>query len=78
MIKKSELLIVSKNSDGFLQRIMSLLYKRGYVIHKLNANLTSNSGYAEVTLTLEGDEDIFDILLKQVHRIVDVIKVQKI
>lgn len=78
MTKKSELLIISKNSDGFLQRIMSLFYKRGYTIHKLNADLTNNSGYAQVTLTLEGDEDIFNILQKQVYKIVDVVKVQQI
>lgn len=78
MNKMTELLIVSKNTTGFLPRVMSLFQKRGYTIHKMNADFINDSGYAQLTLTLEGNADIMEQLQKQVYKIVDVINVQQI
>lgn len=78
MNRKMDILVVSKNTTGFIPRVMTLFQKRGYTIHKINANLTDVSGYAKVTFSLEGNFEILEQLKKQVYKIVDVVNVQQI
>lgn len=71
-----ELLIIAKNKDGILGRILSLFNKRGYFVKKMTAGTTNRDGYARLTLTVEGDELILDQIQKQVYKIIDVVKVK--
>jgi acetolactate synthase-1/3 small subunit len=76
MRKKFNLAIVSKNNKVFLQRVMALFYKRDYLIHNMSVDFTDQSGYAKVFLTLEGNEEIFSQVQRQVYKIVDVVNVE--
>lgn len=76
MRKKFNLAIVSKNNKVFLQRVMALFYKRDYLIHNMSVDFTDQSGYAKVFLTLEGNEEIFSQVQKQVYKIVDIVNVE--
>lgn len=76
MRKKFNLAIVSKNNKVFLQRVMALFYKRNYLIHNMSVDFTDQSGYAKVFLTLEGNEEIFSQVQRQVYKIVDVVNVE--
>lgn len=76
MRKRFNLAIVSKNNKVFLQRVMALFYKRDYLIHNMRVDFTNESGYAKVFLTLEGNEEIFSQVQRQVYKIVDVVNVE--
>ncbi|NMA48519.1 MAG: acetolactate synthase small subunit [Tissierellia bacterium] len=71
-----EILIIAKNKDGIVARIMSLFNRRGYYVKKMTAGATNREGYARLTLTVEGDEMILDQIQKQVYKIIDVTKVK--
>lgn len=71
-----EILIIAKNKDGIVGRIMSLFNRRGYYIRKMTAGATNNKGYTRLTLSVEGDEQILDQIQKQVYKIIDVTKVK--
>ena len=71
-----EILIIAKNKDGIVARIMSLFNRRGYYVKKMTAGATNREGYARLTLSVEGDEMILDQIQKQVYKIIDVTKVK--
>ena len=45
MNRKFNLAIVSKNNKVFLQRVMTLFYKRDYLIHNMSVDFSNQSGY---------------------------------
>lgn len=76
MNKSYEILIIAKNTNGIVARIMSLFNRRGYLVDKMTSGGTSIPGHTRLTLTVTGDEDILDQIQKQVYKIVDVVKVK--
>lgn len=76
MTKTSEVLIITKNTNGIVARIMLLFNKRGYLVQKMTAGATNKEGYARLTLSVEGDEQILQQIQKQVYKIIDVVKVK--
>lgn len=76
MNKTHEILVIAKNTNGIVVRIMSLFNRRGYFVKKMTAGITNKEGYARLTLTVEGDDEILDQIQKQVYKIVDVVKVK--
>ncbi len=76
MNKTHEILIIAKNTNGIVARIMSLFNRRGYFVKKMTAGVTNIPGHARLTLSVEGDEEILDQIQKQVYKIVDVVKVK--
>lgn len=76
MNKTYEILIIAKNTNGIVARIMSMFNRRGYFVNKMTAGVTNIPGYARLTLTVEGDQEILDQIQKQVYKIVDVVKVK--
>ena len=76
MNKTYEILVIAKNTNGIVVRIMSLFNRRGYFVKKMTAGITNKPGYARLTLSVEGDDEILDQIQKQVYKIVDVVKVK--
>lgn len=76
MTREHEILIIAKNTDGIVARIMSLFNRRGYTVNKMTAGVTNKEGYARLTLTVTGDDKALDQIQKQVYKIVDVVKVK--
>lgn len=76
MTKKHEILVIAKNNNGIVSRIMSLFNRRGYQVLKMTAGVTNKEGYARLTLTVEGDDKTLDQIQKQVYKIIDVVKVK--
>lgn len=71
-----EILIIAKNKDGIVARIMSLFNRRGYFVKKMTAGATNKEGYARLTLSVEGDEMTLNQIQSQVYKIIDVVKVK--
>ena len=76
MIKEHEILIITKNTNGIVSRIMSMFNRRGYSVNKMTAGVTNKPGYARLTLTVDGDDKALNQIQKQVYKIVDVVKVK--
>lgn len=76
MNKTYDILVIAKNTNGIVVRIMSLFNRRGYFVKKMTAGITNKPGYARLTLSVEGDDEILDQIQKQVYKIVDVVKVK--
>lgn len=76
MNKEHELLIIVKNTNGIVARIMSLFNRRGYLVKKMTAGVTNKPGHARLTLTVDGDDKSLEQIQKQVYKIVDVVKVK--
>ena len=76
MNREHEILIIAKNTDGIVSRIMSLFNRRGYSVLKMTAGVTNKPGYARLTMTVEGDDKTLNQIQKQVYKIVDVVKVK--
>ena len=76
MTRRHEILIIAKNKNGIVSRIMSLFKRRGYQVQKMTTGVTNKEGYARLTLTVEGDDKTLDQIQKQVYKIIDVVKVK--
>ena len=76
MNREHEILIIAKNTDGIVSRIMSLFNRRGYSVLKMTAGVTNKPGYARLTMTVEGDDKTLNQIQKQVYKIIDVVKVK--
>jgi len=74
--KEHQILIIAKNTNGIVARIMSLFNRRGYFVKKMSAGVTNKEGYARLTLTVDGDKESLDQIQKQVYKIIDVVKVK--
>ena len=74
--KEHQILIIAKNTNGIVARIMSLFNRRGYFVKKMSAGVTNIEGYARLTLTVDGDKESLDQIQKQVYKNIDVVKVK--
>jgi acetolactate synthase-1/3 small subunit len=74
-MKKYTLSIVVENNPGVLARVASLFGRRGYNIDSLTVSETNDPGTSHITLTVTGDEQILEQIIKQVYKLEEVIQV---
>ncbi len=75
-MKKYILSIIVKNNAGVLARVSSLFGRRGYNIDSLTVSETNNPGTSNITLTVTGDENILEQIIKQLNKLIEVISVK--
>ncbi|MFQ5753614.1 MAG: acetolactate synthase small subunit [bacterium] len=66
--------LVQRNFNA-LFRIIGLFSGRGFNIDSISFGEGEEPGLARVTITTEGDDQIIEQITKQLHKLVDVIKV---
>ena len=64
-----------ENNPGVLARIAGLFCGRGYNIDTLNVAETEDPTMSRMTMVAAGDDRIIEQILKQLNKLVDVIKV---
>ncbi len=64
-----------ENHSGSLSRIAGLFSSRGYNISSLSVAETEDPSISRMTIVVGGDEDVLEQVVKQLNRLVDVIKV---
>jgi len=64
-----------ENRAGVLARIASLFSARGYNIDSLAVGITEKPDVSRMTIVVRGDDKILEQVLKQLDRLVDVIRV---
>ena len=67
--------ILVENEPGVLSRVAGLFSGRGFNIESLNVAPTLEEGVSHMTVTTYGDEQIIEQIIKQLRKLVIVIKV---
>ncbi|WZL72950.1 acetolactate synthase small subunit [Clostridiaceae bacterium 35-E11] len=67
--------ILVENHSGVLSKIAGLFSRRGYNIDSLSVGETENPKVSRMTITVSGDDYILEQIQKQLHKLIDVIKV---
>ncbi len=75
---KHTLSILVENKPGVLARVSGLFSRRGFNIDSLAVGITENPEISRMTIVVEGDDRILEQVIKQLNKLVDVIKVSDI
>src|SRR5205823_11665320 len=74
--RKHILSILVENKPGVLTRIAGLFARRGFNIETLTVGPTDDESISRITLTLDGALHPIDQVTKQLHKLVNVIKIR--
>src|ERR1017187_1511071 len=74
--RKHVLAILVENKPGVLTRIAGLFARRGFKIDALAVGPTEDERVSRVTLTLDGAVHPIDQVTKQLHKLVNVLKIR--
>lgn len=67
--------ILLENESGALSRVSGLFSARGYNIESLTVATTEDKTLSRLTLVTRGDDSVIEQILKQLNKLVDVVKV---
>lgn len=67
--------VLVENEPGVLSRVAGLFSGRGFNIESLNVAPTLEPGVSHMTIATSGDEQIIEQIIKQLRKLVTVIKV---
>ncbi len=68
--------VLVDNKPGVLSRVALLFSRRGYNIESLAVSITENPEVSRMTLVVNGNEGEVEQITKQLHKLIDVSKVQ--
>ena len=74
--RKHILSILVENKPGVLTRISGLFARRGFNIDTLTVGPTDDEAYSRITLTLDGALHPIDQVTKQLHKLINVLKIR--
>ncbi len=72
---KHTIAVLVENKFGVLSRVAGLFSARGYNIESLSVGETLDPTTSRMTLVVRGDAFIIEQVIKQLHKLIDVIKV---
>ncbi len=64
-----------ENKFGVLSRVAGLFSGRGFNIDSISVGTTLDPSVSQITITTKGDERIIEQIIKQLNKLIDVIKV---
>ncbi|WP_320672946.1 acetolactate synthase small subunit [Patulibacter defluvii] len=74
--RKHVLSILVENKPGVLTRVSGLFTRRGFNIDTLSVGPTDDERISRITLTLDGALHPIDQVVKQLHKLVNVLKIK--
>ena len=77
MIKRTISVLV-EDEAGVLTRIAGLFARRGFNIESLAVGPAEQMGVSRITMVVPGDEKVIEQLIKQLYKLISVLKVQDI
>lgn len=75
---KHILSVLVNNHAGVLSRVAGLFSRRGFNIDSLAVGVTNDANISRMTIVVEGDENTVDQVQKQLAKLIDVIKIEKL
>jgi acetolactate synthase-1/3 small subunit len=73
--RKHVIAVLVENRFGVLSRVAGLFSARGYNIESLSVGETLDQGVSRMTIVVHGDEFVIEQVMKQLHKLIDVLKV---
>jgi acetolactate synthase-1/3 small subunit len=74
--RKHVLSVLVENKAGVLTRIAGLFARRGFNIETLSVGPTEDPAVSRITLTLDGANHPIDQVTKQLHKLINVLKIR--
>lgn len=75
---RNVLSLIVENHSGTLSKIAGLFTRRAYNIDSLNVSATEDESLSRITIVATGDEYVLEQIIKQVNKLIDVVKVVKL
>lgn len=75
---KHTIAVIMENKSGVLTRIAGLFSRRSFNIDSLSVGGTDNPDYSRMTLTVHGDEEVLEQVIKQLSKLINVIRVSEL
>ncbi|OEF95651.1 acetolactate synthase small subunit [Desulfuribacillus alkaliarsenatis] len=75
---KNVISVLVNDQAGVLTRISGLFSRRGFNIDSITVGPAEEAGLSRMTIVVDGDEPTVEQVMKQLHKLIDVIKVQNI
>lgn len=72
------LAVLLENESGALARVVGLFAQRGYNIDSLTVAQTEDPTLSRLTLVTRGDDQVIEQITKQLHKLIEVVKVSDI
>ena len=76
MTQQHTITVLVDNKPGVLARVSGLFARRGYNIESLAVSITEDPDISRMTIVVNGDENVVEQITKQLHKLIDVSKVQ--
>ena len=73
---KHTLSILVENKPGVLTRVSGLFARRGFNIESLAVGLSEDPRLSRITIVIDGDEHPVDQVTKQLHKLINVLKIR--
>ena len=70
--------VLVENKPGVLARVSSLFRRRGFNIKSLAVGTTDREDISRMTIVVEGDEKVVEQVIKQLNKLIEVIKVSDV
>ena len=75
MAEQHTITVLVDNKPGVLARVSGLFARRGYNIESLAVSITENPAVSRMTIVVAGDTDTLEQITKQLHKLIDTLKV---
>ena len=75
---KHTISVLVEDEAGVLTRISGLFARRGFNIESLAVGPAEQAGVSRITMVVPGDEQVIEQLIKQLYKLISVLKVQDI
>jgi acetolactate synthase-1/3 small subunit len=67
-----------EHKPGVLHSVANMFRRRGFNIESITVGPTEQRGLARMTITVKGDEKTIEQVVKQMHKLIDVVKVSQL
>ncbi|GFO97976.1 acetolactate synthase 3 regulatory subunit [groundwater metagenome] len=75
---KHTVAVLVENKPGVLARVAGLFSRRGFNIESLAVGVTENADTSRMTIVVSGDAFVLEQVMKQLNKLIDVIRVSDI
>jgi len=69
---------IVEHKPGVLYEVSNMFRRRGFNIESISVGATEQEGLARMTIVVRGDEATVEQVTKQLHKLIDVIKIVKL
>ncbi len=70
--------VIVEHRPGVLYRVSNMFRRRGFNIESITVGPTEASDLARMTITVNGDEALVEQVIKQLQKLIEVVKVSKL